>query len=321
MKSDSEFSPQQEFRIDSSTKIGYVSLNVSDLQKSIDFYKSVLGFKTVGKTSSGRALLSGGDPSSHLVELLQTEKKRKRNPQQLFSVNDAGRPTAASLPPRAGLYHLAILLPERKYLADMLLNLRENRGRVHFDGLADHLVSEAIYIRDPDLNGVEIYSDRNRSEWKWSTNRRLQMATLPLNTNDLLKEATELGWIEMPAGTRIGHVHLHVRDLAKAMNFYNENLGLNLTTTYPGACFFAANGYHHHIATNTWLGSNVEPASPEDVGLNHFSIKLPNRDELEKTMKHLENLGVITKESEERPISHSVFVHDFDGIRIKLQHE
>src|SRR3954454_10274414 len=118
---------------------------------------------------------------------------------------------------RAGLYHFAILLPERKNLADVLLYLSDKRDEVHFDGLA-----ESIYIRDPDFNGIEIYSDRPQSEWKWngsdnnSDNSRLQMATLLLNTKDLLKESTDKGWIGMPADTVIGHVHLHVSNLSNA---------------------------------------------------------------------------------------------------------
>ena len=202
-------------------------------------------------------------------------------------------------PRRAGLYHFAILLPERKNLADALLYLRDKQDQVHFDGLADHLVSEAIYISDPDLNGVEIYSDRPRSEWKWngkdnnSNNSRLQMTTLPLNTKDLLKESTDTGWTGIPTGTSIGHIHLHVSNLSNAMKFYHEILGLNLTTTYPGAYFFAAGRYHHHIATNTWLGSNILPASPQSIGLNYFGIELPNIEEFDKIVKNLQQYNIV----------------------------
>ena len=142
----------------------------------------------------------------------------------------------------AGLYHFAILLPERKNLADLLFYLSDKQDRVRFDGLADHQVSEAIYIRDPDFNGIEIYIDRPKSEWKWTVKnsmRQLQMATLPLNTKDLLQQSTDRGWTGMPKDTIIGHVHLHVSNLLKAMKFYHEILGMNLTTTYPGAYFFA----------------------------------------------------------------------------------
>ena len=180
-----------------------------------------MGFRVLGRPSNNRTLLSSNGNASHLVELLRARD------------ND---PTSRIIK-RAGLYHFAILLPERKYLADMLVNLREIRNKVHFDGLADHLVSESIYIRDPDFNGIEIYRDRPSSEWNCKRGQ-IEMATLRLNKDDMLKESTEKGWSEMPAKTTIGHVHLHVRDLQKAMKYYHEILGLNLTTSYPGAYFF-----------------------------------------------------------------------------------
>jgi catechol 2,3-dioxygenase len=207
---------------------------------------------------------------------------------------------------RAGMYHFAILLPERKHLADMLLNLSQNEDRVHFDGLSDHLVSESIYIRDPDLNGIEIYRDRPSSEWNWNGGK-VEMATVRLNTQGLLKEATPAGWKGMPPATAIGHIHLHVRDLAKAMDFYRDKLGLDFTASYPSAYFFSAGGYHHHVATNTWLGTEIAPASPDKVGLDHFGIELPDHRELQKTLKQVSSEG-----------AEDGFVKDSDGIRIRL---
>lgn len=141
----------EEFKICPYMKIGYVSLNVSDVQRSIEFYQSVLGFSLIGKASKDRALLSSKGDESHLVELVSAKKDN----------NGDTRSEGGAALKRAGLYHFAILLPERKYLADMLVNLSQNK--VHLEGLADHLVSEAIYIRDPDFNGVEIYCDRPNS--------------------------------------------------------------------------------------------------------------------------------------------------------------
>ena len=283
-----EISAAQRFKISPSAGIGYVSLNVSDMQRSLDFYQNVLGFESLGKPSDARAVLSA-DGSRPLVELLQT--------------TNAGNGSR-----RAGLYHFAILLPARKYLADMLQNLREKRDQVHFDGLADHLVSEAIYIRDPDFNGVEIYRDRPRSEWKWNGDM-IGMATLRLDTEGLLKETTASGWQSMPAKSVIGHVHLHVRNLAKAMKFYRDVLGLDFTATYPSAYFFSAGGYHHHVAVNTWLRTAIPPASPDKIGLNHFGIELPSVEELEKTYKQI---------SGNEAHGSKAFLLDPDGIRIKL---
>lgn len=271
-------------------RIGYVSLNVPDLARSIDFYQSILGFKTIRRSSSENALLSvGGLP---LIELLQAKS------------NDADNKIK-----RAGMYHFAILLPERKFLADMLENLNEKRDSVYFEGMADHLVSESIYIRDPDLNRIEIYCDRPRSEWSWNGDY-VQMATERLNVQNLLKDRTDQGWKEMPAKTTIGHMHLHVSNLSKALAFYSETLGLDLTCSFPGAYFFAADRYHHHIATNVWLGKDVAPASPKKTGLNHFSIELP-ASKIESAMAHLANQSVTLKKE-------SMDLRDPDGIAIRI---
>ena len=297
------------FEIHPATRIGYVSLNVSDMQRSLQFYQSILGFRQVRKPSANRALLSSNETSSspsHLLELVHVSQ----------TVSNSGSPNSA------GLYHFAILLPERKNLADVLQYLSESREQVHFDGLADHLVSESIYIRDPDFNGIEIYSDRPQSEWKWNgknKNSRLQMATLPLNTKDLLKESTDKGWSGIPSGTVIGHVHLHVINLLNAIKFYHEILGFNLTATYPGAYFFAAGRYHHHIATNTWLGSNILPASSERVGLNHFGIELPNIEEFDRIVKRLsQNNNISAKDISLS--SKAILIRDPNDIRIQFYH-
>lgn len=298
-----QYSTSKTFKIAQSMKIGHVSLNVSDLEQSTDFYQKILGFKVISK-SNGRILLSAaGDSPVCLLELLQAKMKT--------SGEAIGR---SALTKKAGLYHFAILLPERKHLADMLLNLYENRNVVQFDGFADHLVSESIYIRDPESNGIEIYRDRPSSEWKWQGSQ-IEMATLPLNTGELIRESTDRGWKEMPPDTTIGHVHLHVRNVAKAASFYRDVLGLNLTATIPSAAFFAADTYHHHVATNTWLGTDILPASSESIGLNHFSIVLPNKTEFEKLTNQ------ISKQDHNATLSEdSYFIHDKDGITILLEY-
>ena len=134
---------------------------------------------------------------------------------------------------------------------------------------------------------------------------KIAMATESLNTEDLLKEASASGWKVMPAKTTIGHVHLHVRNLANALRFYRDQLGLDFTATYPGAYFFSAGGYHHHIAANTWLGTEIPPASPDKVGLNHFGIELPSQTEVESTLRRMGG-------------AEEGFVADPEGIRIRL---
>ena len=304
----------RSFRINSAARIGYVTLNISDIQRSLEFYQSILGFRKLGEPSTNRILLSSdgmsssSSPPPYLLELVQVDRAESNS----------------VTPRRAGLYHFAVLIPERKNLADVLIYLSNKRDHVHF-GLADHLVSESIYIRDPDFIGIEIYSDRPQSVWKWNgknnnnnNNSQLQMATLPLNTDDLLKESTDKGWTGMPTGTVIGHVHLHVSNLSRAMKFYRNILGLNLTTTYPGANFFAAGRYHHHIATNTWLGTNILPASPEGIGLNHFSIELPNKEEFDRTLTQLQQQNIAERNSELS--SKTIPIQDPNGIRIQVYH-
>lgn len=312
----SSSSSKEQFTIGSGISVGPVSLTVSDLNKSIDFYKSVLGFKTIGKVSDGRALLGAGgrDSSSYLLELLQAKSRQDidSNKVHISEVDVTNRR-------RAGLYHFAILLPERKFLADMLQNLSNKRDQVYFDGLADHLVSESIYIRDPDFNGIEIYRDRPTSEWNWRGNY-VEMATLPLNTADLLKESTISGWKEMPVKTTIGHVHLHVSNTEKARQFYQEILGLQLTARVPNALFFAADGYHHHVATNTWLGADIAKAMPGSLGLNYFTIRLSNKEEFAKLLDRIAHRNIVLARTDSSESSVAV-VHDADGIEIRLQCE
>jgi catechol 2,3-dioxygenase len=300
---------QHDFNIHPATRIGYVSLNVSDIDRSLDYYEKVLGFKKVDRPSNERALLSVDGHPSYLVELLQA-KEAAAAADYKASMSETTR--------RAGLYHFAILLPERKYLADMLQNLSERRGEIRFDGLADHLVSESIYIRDPDNIGIEIYCDRPALQWEWDGSR-VRMATDRLDTENLLRELTDSGWKAMPAKTIIGHVHLHVRNLLKALKFYQEILGLNFTATYPGAYFFAAGKYHHHIATNIWLGTSIQLASSEHVGLNHFGIELPNREQFGKMAEQLRQFKIETpKYGQPKGSSKSVFLRDMDSITIQL---
>lgn len=312
----------QHFAAHPSTKIGYVSLNVSDISQSLEFYESTLGFKVMGRQSAAgdRALLSPtGSNSTYLVELRKAARKEEMHRRR-----------------SAGLYHFAILLPERRFLADALVLLLqgEKRGRVRFDGMADHGVSESVYIRDPDSNGIEIYRDRPRPEWPPlqqqnglvasadGSRQQIRMVTERLDMQSLLAQATDEGWKGMPAGITIGHVHLHVRDLGRALQFYSGALGLGLTFALPGAYFFAAGDYHHHVATNTWLGSddNVAAAAQpgakatELIGLNHFAIKIPDEKEVKKIAENVSRHGIIPVSQEHG----AIMVRDPDGITVKL---
>jgi catechol 2,3-dioxygenase len=243
-------------RIDPGTSLGTVRLTVSDLERSRVFYERVLGLRASEHDDGSLAFGVADDPA--LVEL-------------------RGDSSAARLNRRApGLYHLAILVPTRRDLASALARLAVNRWPL--DGASDHLVSEALYLSDPDGNGIEIYRDRPRSEWRHADGQ-LQMATLPLDLDDVLGElhaAPELQE-QAPARTRIGHVHLQVAELSAAEAFYHGVLGFDVMVRgYPGALFVSAGGYHHHIGLNTWHSAGAAPAPAGSVGLRSFAVELPD---------------------------------------------
>ncbi len=201
-----------------------------------------------------------------------------------------------SAPPRdpraTGLFHLAVLLPSRLDLAHALRRLAESRWPL--DGASDHLVSEALYLSDPDGNGIEIYRDRPREEW---THGEIgpEMATLPLDLRSLADELeTATGpQPEAPAQTTIGHVHLQVAELSEIERFYAELLGFDVTVRgYPGALFVSAGGYHHHLGLNTWHSAGSAAQAPGSIGLRSYEILLPDEDELGRVSARLADAGI-----------------------------
>lgn len=293
-------------------KIDHVHLNVSDLEKSLQFYESILGFNVARKehkTALLSATLDDSNSGSFLVALSESDNK-------VVSINRNK--------PKAGMYHFAVLLPGRKFLSLFLKHIQEKLNPEFYEGMADHGVSESIYIHDPDLNGIEIYTDRSPLRWKW-TDRRVQIVTEPLDTQNLLKEsiAVDVEWDHLPPTTSIGHVHLHVSDLDKAKTFYNEIVGLNHTATYPGAYFFASNRYHHHVATNTWLGENITSARNSDIGLDHYAINLNDHSDLRLLKDHFSEFNINIDEQlveSDMQFASSFYASDFDGIQIQFLH-
>jgi len=232
--------------------IGAVSLTVRDLQRSIAFYRDVLGFR-VGKDNASEAALSA-DGAETLIELHER--------------------TDAVLRPRrsTGLFHFAILVPDRAALGRSLRRLVEQDWPL--TGVADHLVSEALYLNDPDGLGIEIYRDRPRETWK-RVNGQIAMATDPLDLPSVAGEpGAERPWTGLEAGTVIGHVHLHVASLVDAERLYCGIVGFEpMVRSYPGALFVAAGGYHHHLGLNTWVGEGAPPPPESAVGLRWFSVR------------------------------------------------
>jgi catechol 2,3-dioxygenase len=280
-------------RIDRATRLGPVRLTVSDIDRSRAFYERAIGLRA---TELGDGTLALGVPAGPaLVEL-------------------RGDSSAPRLNRRApGLYHLAIVVPTRLDLAFAIARLV--RAGWPLDGASDHLVSEALYLSDPDGNGIEIYRDRPRSEWRYDGDQ-LQMSTLPLDLDDIiapLRDALELQ-SEVPAGTRIGHVHLQVSDLSEAEAFYHGVLGFDVVVRgYPGALFVSAGGYHHHIGLNTWHSAGAAPLPAGSVGLRSFTIELPDEHSLAAVLGRLEAAGI--------PVQHQtggVIVRDPFGTAVLL---
>jgi catechol 2,3-dioxygenase len=269
----------QRVSIDPDASIGTVRLTVADLARSSQFYEQAIGLSATEQSDGTVALGPPGGAS--LIEL-------------------RGDSSAPALDRRAtGLFHLAVLLPTRADLALALIRLA--RARWPLDGASDHLVSEALYLSDPDGNGIEIYRDRPRSEWPHSDGQ-LQMATIPLDLDDVLESAMtpETGPpappevpATVPDGTRIGHVHLQVSELADTEAFYSGVLGLDVMVRgYPGALFVSAGGYHHHIGLNTWHSAGSEPPAPGSVGLRSFELLLSDERSLEAVLARVSAAGL-----------------------------
>jgi catechol 2,3-dioxygenase len=250
-------------------RLGRVRLQVADLARSLAFYERVLGLRVRERTASTAVLGARGDETP-LVELRE-------------------RPGAAPVPRRGrlGLYHFAILLPDRAALGRFLVHLAEIGA---YAAMSDHLVSEAVYLTDPDGLGIEVYADRPRAAWRHE-GRQLVMATQPLDTADVVRAAGGERWAGMPAGTVVGHVHLFVGDLDAAAAFYHHALGLDkVVWSYPGALFLSAGGYHHHLGTNTWAAGAL-PAGEEHARLLEWTLLLPAAEHVEAAARSLREAG------------------------------
>ena len=256
------------------TYVGEVGLKVLDLKEMTRFYKEVIGFEILDETVNTTVLGAGGEALLKLeaVEGLAPKKGRY-----------------------AGLYHFVILLPDRKELAKILIHLHNSGIRL---GSSDHLVSEALYLSDPEGNGIEIYRDRQPEEWNWNGGQ-VDMAVDPIDAEGLVQTAQEAGeaWQGMPAGTVMGHIHLHVSNLQEAQKFYVDGLGFEIVTSMGGqALFLADQKYHHHIGLNIWNGIGI-PALPEkEAGLHYYTLVLEDEEKRSRLAEHLQTIGATITE-------------------------
>ncbi|MDS0282839.1 VOC family protein [Haloarcula onubensis] len=267
------------------TAIGRVALTVGDVRDVAEFYERVVGL-AVHERRDGSAVLGDGE-----IPLLELHEDRTA----------PERPRSA-----AGLFHTAFRVPSRGALGDALARLDE---QWQLSGAADHLVSEALYCRDPEGNGVEIYRDRPRSAWEETPDGGVRMATKPLDTGGVRGAAA--GDEIVPLGTDVGHVHLEVTDLDAARAFYADALGMSVRTTYEGACFLAAGGYHHHVGANVWNGRST-PASGR--GLEWVELRLPTDAGVAAARERLERAGYAVE-----AVGDGVRVTDPDGIDLRLR--
>jgi catechol 2,3-dioxygenase len=281
------------FRLPATTRPGVVRLQVSDLVRSLAYYDRVLGLRELGRDGGGVTLgpPDGGDPIVELHELPGARPVPRRG--------------------RLGLYHYAILVPDRATLGRFVAHLAEIGASA---GMSDHLVSEAIYLSDPDGLGIEVYADRPRDTWRYE-GRQIAMTTMPLDADDLVRAGGDAPWTGMPNGTVIGHVHLHVGDLAQAEAFYHDALGLDkVVWGYPGALFLSAGGYHHHLGTNTWA-AGAAPADEGDARLLEWEMILPDAETVSIVANNLELAGYTVGRSS----SGTVVVHDPWGTALRLR--
>ena len=297
----------------SSMKIGLPILRVRNIDKILAFYEKKLGLQVKRRHQD--------DYGDAVYELgfKGVDQTKELSLLQLHHDPNAKDPS----PHSAGLFHFAILVPDRQSLASTYLALK-NSG-VHYDGFADHLVSESLYLRDPENNGIEIYCDRPARDWPRDSEGHILMDTLPLNLQYIVSEMDILeseNPVAFPVGARIGHMHLKVTNLERSIKFYHEMLGLDITVdwTSMGAAFLSAGGYHHHVGMNTWYSMNGEGHSSNVLGLENFTITVLDMSSFNELRTTIRNHYINSKQQQRKQKSdeNQFMVSDPDGVQIVI---
>lgn len=256
------------FHTEPNLYVSKLNIKVLDITRSLAFYQDILGFQVL-KQSEKQAVLTADGKTALLV----IEQPDDVIPKQ---------------PRTTGLYHFALLLPSRSDLGSVLKHLL--KLKYPLQGGSDHLVSEALYLADPDGNGIEIYADRSPSQWNWK-NGEVEMSTDPIDAEGLLAEGHD-EWENLPQGTIMGHIHLHVSELEKTKEFYCQGLGFDIVCNYGNqALFISSGGYHHHIGLNVWNGIGAPQPAENSVGLLDYTIVYPNENVRDNASQRLRELG------------------------------
>jgi catechol 2,3-dioxygenase len=303
------------FKIPESIKVGAPVLRVRNIDTVLAFYENNLGLQVNKRYQSNE---DGGGSGGNLIYELDFKQRESSTQEPLLILNhDPGATIPSSH--SAGLFHFAILVPDRKSLASTYLALR-NSG-VCYDGFADHLVSESLYLRDPENNGIEIYRDRPVIEWPRDSEGHIMMDTLPLDLNSL---SAEMNNVEdgrknnvkaFPAGARIGHIHLRVTNLERSIKFYHQKIGLDITLNCSsmGAAFLSAGGYHHHIGMNTWLSLNGKSHMSREAALENLTINIPDKSIVRPLVSNIYGVNFAQENKNQ------LFIPDPDGITFLIR--
>ena len=273
--------------------IGTVYLRTANLERLVTFYQDVIGLQV--QRVDGDTTYLGVDDTD-LLALIHTPDGRKY----------AGV---------TGLFHFALLVPARADLAKSLKHLVETRTRLQ--GMSDHLVSEAVYLADPDGNGIEIYRDRPREDWV-DAQGSFQMDTIPMGYQGVMStlDAAAATWNGIASGTVMGHIHLHVSDIPQSNTYYTDALGMDLMANWSSALFLSYDGYHHHVGANTWGGRNPAPA--DALGLSHFELRLPDH-QLQALLGHFDQAGLPVDARDDGhlirdPSANAILLQSIDGL-------
>lgn len=283
-----------DFQLAATTHTGLVALKVADLEKMTQFYTEVIGLKVLSEKEGERFF--GTEDGVTLLILKKVDQP-------------------LPITRKTGLYHVAFLLPSRSDLGDALIHYLSVDAPLV--GASDHGYSEALYLTDPEGNGIEVYRDKPVDEWDIREDGEIVGVTIEMDAQGVVNEASQ-HWVGFPSGTKVGHVHLKIADLQKTEDFYTDVLGLSLKNNYGmQAKFFATGGYHHHIGSNIWMGRNIPAMAENDLGLAYYSFYVNKEDELSQLANHWENLGVsFVKDGDE-----SLWIVDPNGIQIKFEQE